>query len=144
LGSFPASLRTTRRLAHQRGRPRKDLGRAVWHLRSVLTGQDARKPSVALLSIESDGAAALTVAALATDLARDGKRVLVADFSDGSALAKAFKGRAGKTGPVEIEGATGAVTLTCPAVDLASPPKGPGGDSEKLEDEADVVVALAT
>ncbi len=75
------------RLRHQMEQPQPDTVRLAQHLRAKTAGGQS---SLAVVSIDSDEATALAVACCAKELIRDGREVLVMDFTDDGVLSKLF------------------------------------------------------
>ncbi len=80
----PLRRRFTRHLAH----PDPDLTRIERHLGHCLERIGSVKPSMLVLSVDSDGPAAVAVASTAAWLARQGSKVLVVDLTLDSTLAR--------------------------------------------------------
>jgi hypothetical protein len=99
-----------------------------------------------VVSVESDGPAALAVASTAVDLVSEGRSVLVVDLSKTSALASVFSVPKDKTSTLHFGEAAHAVAVAVPAVPLVDGDDGPTANSElaSLRRDADVVLVLAT
>ncbi|HEV2070011.1 MAG TPA: Wzz/FepE/Etk N-terminal domain-containing protein [Acidimicrobiales bacterium] len=121
-----------------------DVAKMVSHLRASLSRNGAVDPALAVVSIDSNGPAALAVALMAVDLTNEGKSVLLADLSSDSALASLFGVSADKISTFPHDGRS-ALTLAFPLNGSYDPL-----DDEKRElggerpNEHDVVLALAT
>ncbi len=84
--------------------PSADVSRVVRHLRGSLSRSNSLPEALVVVSVDSDGAAALSVAATAAELAKEGKQVLVADQSRGLALRRLLKAATGETPSAESGG----------------------------------------
>ncbi len=146
VGRLRGSLRDQRRRLRHRLRPRPEIARIVDHLRSVLSETPSMARALIVVSIDSDGPAAASVASLAVELVRQGEHVVVADLSAKSVLAGLFDVHGKQASKVNVGSSQSTLSLTFPNLE----PPGFGGDSplgtqvERLRDETDVVVVLAT
>ncbi|HEV2070477.1 MAG TPA: Wzz/FepE/Etk N-terminal domain-containing protein, partial [Acidimicrobiales bacterium] len=145
VGTLPGPLWIQRRrFRKQRGAPDGDVAKMVGHLRASLSSNGQRAPGLAVVSVDSNGPAALAVSLAAVELANEGKSVLVADLSSDSTLAALFGVSPTKASTLGHE-APSTLTLTFPLRDSQD-----GLDQEPPElrvegrDQHDVVLALAT
>ena len=168
VGPLKGSLRTQRRRFQRHlGEPQREITRLVRHLRRQLPSGGSVPPALVVVSVSSDGAAAVALASMAVQLIDEGRSVLVADLSSSSALArllhspnhKASTDESGATGapswvalftPGPLPGATtrctcGALLLRLHSVEhLSVEHLGLDLDPEEVRREADVVLVLAT
>jgi O-antigen/teichoic acid export membrane protein/capsular polysaccharide biosynthesis protein len=98
---IPRWLPRGRRLAAAGGR---DVQRIVLYLRSVVFGQGVT--SLALVSLDNEDVAAVSLVSLAVSCARDGKRVVVADTSDSGQAAHLMGAEAPGVQTVTVNGAS--------------------------------------
>ncbi len=124
--------------------PDGDLSRIVRRLGRLVGSDERSKRRLLVISVDSDGPAAAAVAYLAADLAGNGRRVLLADFSSGSALARLLKAPLATTSTVEISGVTSHLQVTCPPHQALAGTDGSSSDLTVLREESDVVLTVAT
>lgn len=87
MGRLPDRIRSgRRRFRQQLLDPKRDVVRALGHLRRVLGRCRTAKPALVVVSVDSDGAGALAVAWLAVELMREDRRLLVVDMSRRNSL----------------------------------------------------------
>lgn len=143
LGSLRGSARAQRRrLRRQRISPRPDIGRAVHHLQSEISFNTAGTPGLVVVSVASDGPAALVLASVATELASEGRRVLVVDLSRSAAVGTILSAPKGKTSTARLGAASATMRVTVPADQSAV--LGTEADVRESRQWADVVLVLAT
>ncbi len=147
VGPLRGPLRAQRRrFRRQRVRPRPDIARMVRHLRTALSENPSMRRRLIVVSVDSDGPAALAVASTAVELVGEGNDVLVADLSADSVLAGLFDVRRRQTSRISVGSGTSELTLAFPPLESrgVSDDGSTQRDGESRRDEADVVVALAT
>ncbi len=134
-----------RRLKRHVSSPRPDLRRAVQHLRGLFTSNGAGSPAVVVVSVASDGAAALIVACTAVELVNEGKSVLVADLSRSGAISAVLSAPKGKTSSVRPGPITFPVSVTSPSGEDIGGREGDSFEHEMQEARrsAEVVLVLA-
>ncbi len=168
VGPLKGSLRAQRRRFQRHlGEPQREIARLVRYFRHQLPAAGSVPPSLVVVSVRSDGAAAVALASMAVKLIDEGRSVLLADLSSSSALARLLHSPNHETSTDEsgVTGAPSWVTLftpgplpssttrcTCGALllrlhsveHLSVEHLGRDLDPEELRREADVVLVLAT
>lgn len=134
-----------RRFDQQQVERARDVEKMVSHLRASLSQGGTLQRALVVVSVDSDGPAALAVALMAVDLTREGRSVLVADLSSNSPLAGLFRVPAKKTSTLDHKNSS-SLTLAFPLAN-ADPDDtveecGHQYESEP-RNEHDVVLALA-
>jgi capsular polysaccharide biosynthesis protein len=141
-GSLSAQRRRFRR---QLRKPRSDVSRVVRHLRRCLSSQGTGVPALAVVSVDTDGPAALGVASTGIELLNEGKNVLLVDLSSSSALARVLDVPADRTSTLRPRRTSSALRIAFPPPDVHGTT---GRRSEReldaLGHQADVVLVLAT
>ena len=143
------ALRGPLRLQRRRFRrllaePPPDVTRAAGHLRLAL---DEAVPTGALVvvSVASDGAAALALAATAARLTRDGRSVLIADLTRRNVLARLTKVRPDAADRLPLVGGTSALWVNIPPDEMPELDGAKRSDVHReLASRVDLVLALAT
>lgn len=129
----------------------------IRHLSNLVTPDGSPRPTLAIVSVDKVRPSALTVAALAMSLAGDGKRVLVADLTEGRTLGAVLGAKKPGTHDSKFNTDDVAITVYVPPAD-AGPAEGllstgkPNGTRSGQDDDgligawaaADVVLTLAT
>jgi capsular polysaccharide biosynthesis protein len=142
-GAFRGPLWVQRwRFRRHRARPNADLARIVRHLADTLSSVDSGRRGVTVVSVDSDAAAALSVASLAVGLLERGSDVLIEDVSAGSVLARllGMKDREPRAVPIEEVQSTLWLTVD-PSQSLEDGHLPSDLDSWR---DADIVLTLAT
>jgi capsular polysaccharide biosynthesis protein len=114
-------------LARRRTKARRaaDLQRLVASLRTTLPSRSAGTAALAVVAVDNEPDVARVLVALATSLARDGKKVLVADLSPGAPAARLL-GQAGLgVHPADVGGVRLAVAVPAGAEAAGLLPDGP-------------------
>lgn len=147
LGSLRGSPRRLRRQFYREvHKPSADVSRAVRHLRESLSRCDSLAPSLVVVSVDSDGPAALSVAATARELVNEDKSVFLADQSRRSALAQLLEAGARGEGVLHLPGIPSGARLMVPSAqqsDAEQSDKEGLAPSEVL-DTSDTVMVLAS
>ena len=142
---LPRPLRDGPRLRRRPPMTRRDVVSLVGHLRASLSrGNDGS--ALAVVSVDSDGPAALAVACTATELADEGRKVLVVDLSRRSALAHLFRVDPNGSRVVGVAAAPSKVAVAFLRPELHEGPEEGWSDRDlgDLRRQADVVLALTT
>lgn len=137
--------RQRRRFRRQLSRPLGEVSRIVRHLRNSLSSGDSGKRALTLVSVNSDGAAALLVASLAAEMLKAKKKVLVVDMSGNSILARFFRMRGPETSEVPVKGLDSTLWLTFHSLEPGNPlEEGQLQSALEFRRKADVVLTLVT
>jgi capsular polysaccharide biosynthesis protein len=98
---------------------KRDLRRVVEHLRNCIPGSSRGPASLAVVAVNNAPTVARTVVSLAEDAAREGRRVLLADLSEGRNAASLLGNDKPGVGTVSSEGAK--FVLVVPEADDVAP-----------------------
>jgi hypothetical protein len=131
--------RQRQRFVTHLSRPNPDLAQMARHLRSCLSRSASTRPGLIVVSVDSDWASALAVAATAADLTAAGQSVLLADLSRESVLAGVLTAPTGRTSQLHLRPAAAKLWLTFP--DGESPR---AHRLEQVRKDAAVVLVLAS
>lgn len=125
--------------------PGRELRRIIRHLARLVSSDDTAERRLLLVSLDSDGPTSAAIAHLAVELTSKGRRVVVADLSTGSVLARFLKAPTGTTATVDLPDAGSTLQVTCPPPEaLEAPHDQDSTVTSLLRNEADVVLSMAT
>lgn len=134
-----------RRFQQQLADPDPDVMRTADHLLAVVAQADIGKPAVVLVSLESDGAAALALAATAVRLVELERSVLLVDLTHSNVLGRLTDVQPEEPDRLPLVGNSSALWVSFPPDQVPQMERAGGaGLFQELSAQVDVVLALAT